>query len=59
MDNLTCDCPPVNPDAREPYTRADLDWAAQAFNAEPTDAEWDTLAGEAEALDRLCMGLCP
>jgi hypothetical protein len=47
-------------DTREPYTRADLDWAAHAFNAdpEPTDAEWDAMAAEAEALDRLCMGLC-
>ena len=49
--------PPVNQTDREPFTLADLQWAAAEFNSEP-EPDWDWLAAESEALDRLCMGLC-
>jgi hypothetical protein len=40
---------------RRPYTRADLDWAAQAFADAETDREnrhYEELAAEAEWTDR-------
>ena len=40
---------------REPYTQADLDWAAQAFGDAETDREnrhYEELAAEAEWTDR-------
>ena len=53
LDEASC---PVNSEP-EPFTLADLQWAAVAFNSEP-EPDWDWLAAESEALDRLCMGLC-
>jgi hypothetical protein len=53
---------PACHERREPYSAADLEWAAVELNKEATDydvePDYDALAGEAEAQARLDMGWC-
>jgi hypothetical protein len=59
----TPDAEPAESDPVAPYTAEDAEWWAgqnaewHDLDGEP-EPDWDALAEESAATDRLCMGLC-